>query len=74
MDLTIAITAVIVSTVLSEYVLWTIFRHKAEPLSFPRAFDTSYFRFFEMSRLRLVTIVHTVFVLTVLILLYIFLW
>lgn len=74
MDLIIAITAVTIITVLSEAVLWMMFRRKAQPLAFPREFDTSYFRFFELSKLRLIMIIHTIFLLIVLILLYIYLW
>ncbi|HVW66999.1 MAG TPA: hypothetical protein VHA78_04710 [Candidatus Peribacteraceae bacterium] len=74
MDLLIAIISVSVITIIAESVLWSIFRRKAAPLSFPSEFDTSYFRFFEITRIRLIMFAHTILLLTVLILIYVFLW
>ena len=74
MDLIIALTVVAVVTVIAEVSLWFLFRRRADPLSFPREFDTSYFRFFEKSRIRFMMLTHTAFVLIILGLLYIYLW
>ncbi len=74
MNLTIALTAMVLVTVLSEWILWSIFRRKALPLNFPRRYDQSYFRFFDFKRLRIVAILHTIVLFVILIVLLVFLW
>jgi hypothetical protein len=53
------ITGAIVVIILSEAVLWWLFQKKMTPLSFPHELDASYFRFFSMSSLRAIALVHT---------------
>lgn len=57
-----------------ELILWMVFHRKVEGLSFPRETDESLFRFFTVTRLRLVAILHTLFLLAVFILSSSFLW
>lgn len=71
--LTVIISAAAV-TVLCEVILWEIFRRKIAPLSFPHELDTSYFRFFSTARLRLVAVVHTIFVGVCLAIMSFYLW
>lgn len=74
MSLIIALVSAGIVTVICELSLWFLFRRRAAPLSFPPEFDASYFRFFQMSRIRLIMLAHTAFILIVLGLLFIFLW
>ncbi|UPA22585.1 hypothetical protein K8942_06085 [Candidatus Peribacteria bacterium] len=60
----ITLAAAIAVTLLSEGVLWWIFRQKLTPLVFPHELDTSYFRFFSMRRLRIAAALHTLMVAT----------
>jgi hypothetical protein len=52
------IAAVNGAILLAEFIIWIVFQRKAEPLSFPHELDTSYFRFFELSRMRLIAVGH----------------
>lgn len=57
-----------------ELILWTIFRLKVDGLSFPRETDESLFRFFTVTRLRLVAILHTLFLFATFMISSYFLW
>ncbi len=72
--LLIAIGIMLLCTVLSEGILWWIFRRKLTPLLFPHELDTSFFRFLSLARLRAIGIAHTVIVLLCVTFCLIFLW
>ncbi len=57
-----------------EVVLWMVFRHKIEGLCFPRELDQSIFRFFTLTRLRLIAILHTLFLIATFMICSSFLW
>ena len=63
-----------VLVILGEGLLWILFEKKLRGLHFRHSTDELFFRFFSPSRLRLVAILHTVFLLTVFILISLFLW
>ena len=63
-----------IGILLIEIVLWQVFRRKMEGIRFPNAADHSHFRFFSMTRMRLIAIFHTVFLLAVLVISTLFLW
>ena len=74
MNLFIALGVITVATVGSELILWMMFMRRMKPLQFPSELDTSYFRFFEARRLRIIAILHTILLLAVFYTLYSFLW
>ncbi len=57
-----------------EVALWVMFRLKHGGLSFPREYDESFFRFLTLKRLTIIAIMHTVFLLAVLIFCILLLW
>lgn len=57
-----------------EWILWTIFRRKIGGLCFPRETDESLFRFFTLIRLRLIAILHTLFLVAIFMIATYFLW
>ncbi len=57
-----------------EGTLWLIFVHKLRGLHFPRSVDESFFRFFSLTRLRLVAVLHTLFLLAIFVLVSLYVW
>lgn len=74
MDFAIALTSTIAITCIAEFSLWMLFSRRVQPLSFPREFDTSYFRFSGTGRYRMLAIVHTIIVILCVCLFFFFLW
>jgi hypothetical protein len=74
MNLAIVLLAAVLVTVLSEYMLWSMFRRKAEPLVFPKELDTSAVGFFTIGRMRVFTLIHTALMIVVLCAVFSFLW
>lgn len=48
-----------------QWLFWHIYRRKNAGLRFPHARDESFFHFFTHSRMRIVTIVHAIFMLLI---------
>ena len=57
-----------------ELMLWIVFYAKVQGLCFPRETDESLFRFFTVTRLRLIAILHTLFLIAVFMIASYFLW
>jgi len=57
-----------------EAIPWFLFRKKLIGIQFPHELDTSFFRFFTIGRVRLLIIGHTIFLLSILLLGFFFLW
>ena len=57
-----------------ETVLWMVFRAKMSRIDFPHEVDESFFRFFSLIRLRLLAVLHTVFLLATFIISSMLLW
>lgn len=60
--------------VAAEILLWTLFRAKAVPLSFPHEKDASSLRFFTFARLRFLAAAHTIFLLGIVTVIFLFAW
>jgi hypothetical protein len=70
----IFLTIAIVFILSSETFLWTLFRRKTVGIRFPHELDTSFFRFFTLARVRMVALLHTLFLFTVVVFSLLFLW
>jgi hypothetical protein len=57
--------AVTVLVIVAEFTLWRLFRRRVLPICFPHETDSSPLRFFSLTHLRLVAVVHTIFVIAV---------
>lgn len=64
----------VLTTLILELVGWWCFRSKMNGIDLPRELDASFFRFFSFTRMRVIAIIHTVFMLAVLIPSFLFLW
>lgn len=53
---------------------WLLFHRKVEGLNFPRECDASFFGFFTLTRMRLMTILHAAFLFAVCTVSLLFLW
>ncbi len=73
MQMTLAVIGALV-VICTELTLWLVFRRKIAGLLFPREADQSFFKFFSISRLRLVAIFHTLFLGTIAFTAFQFLW
>ena len=58
----------------AQLILWLIFRQKLTGLCFPAESDESFFRFFTRTRLKIITILQGVFLLSIFFLTSWFLW
>jgi hypothetical protein len=63
-----------IAIVCIEGVLWYVFCKKATGVIFPRETDRSYFRFFSITRMRILVVSHTIFLLSVIIFTATLLW
>jgi len=54
------ITGCIAVTIV-EFAMWTLFRTKVQGLCLPHTVDASAFSFFTLFRMRIITILHTIF-------------
>lgn len=58
----------------TELILWKLFRSHIEGLVFPRDTDTSSLHFFTITRLRVCALAHTIFLMTMVLLALFFFW
>lgn len=63
-----------VVVIITNGVLWMMFRRKIAGVTFPHEADRSFFGFFTPLRMRIVCIVHALFIIVVIIFLYLRLW
>ena len=68
------ITILTVFVLLVEISFWLLFRRKTVGIQFSHELDTSFFRFFTLTRVRFLVILHTVFILVVLLSSLLLLW
>lgn len=60
--------------VMGEGMVWMLFRRNMMPVSFPHESDTSSLRFFTFTRLRLLAILHTIFLLAIVAIIFLLPW
>lgn len=64
MPSTILISMAVAAIILSvELIMWRLFYRKVAPLCFEEEADNAFFLFFRLWRLRLLAIIHTIFLL-----------
>ncbi len=57
-----------------EFVLWMMYRKKAEGLMFPEESDESYFHFFSRERMKYVVILQSIFLIVLFVICTLILW
>ena len=68
------ITGTLTLIVIAEFAMWTLFRRRIGGLLFPHELDASLFRFFTLTRLRLIALLHTFFLMVATTALYWLVW
>jgi hypothetical protein len=74
MDTFYVLTSGALPVIILELFLWFLFRRKVEGLCLPTEKDSLVFRWCSILGLRFIIILHTLFLLGILFLLYLFLW